>query len=302
VRLIKSNHKPKASKPPFRFEAIGTQWQIDINQSLKRGGAEDLLEKIHQRIEVFDRHYSRFRVDSLVTHMSKQAGTYELPADAQLLLDTYAQLYTETSGAVTPLVGQLLSDAGYDAGYSLQPKSLRPVPTWQEALDYQFPHLTVKQPVLLDFGAVGKGYLVDILGQILEEQGISSFCINAGGDILQHTTEGKSLDIGLENPNDPTQAIGVAKISNQSLCGSAGNRRAWDNYHHIFDPFKRTSPQHIKAIWVTAPTALLADALTTCLFFVPPTTLAEHHTFEYAIIYNDNSLTYSAHFPASFFH
>lgn len=301
MRLSKSNPKPKL-KPPFHFEAIGTAWQIDIDQPIKQDVAAALLQKIHQRIEQFDQHYSRFRSDSLVTQMSSQTGTYELPSDAQTLFDMYAQAYSETNGAVTPLVGQMLSDAGYDANYSLQPKPLQAVPSWQEALEYHFPHLTVKRPVLLDFGAAGKGYLVDILGHLLEEEGIHAFCINAGGDILQHSPEGKLLEIGLENPNDPSQAIGIAKIANQSLCGSAGNRRAWGDYHHIFDPFKRASPEHIKAVWVAAPTALLADMLTTCLFFVSPAVLAKHHTFEYAIIYTDNSLTYSAHFPASFFH
>ena len=302
MRLIKLNPKPKLSKPPFTFEAIGTHWQIDINQPIKATAAHKLLQKIQQRIELFDRHYSRFRSDSLVTRISQQTGTYELPEDARELFDMYAQLYMETNGAVTPLIGQLLSDAGYDASYSLQPKPLSSVPSWQKTLDYRFPHLTVKQPVLLDFGAAGKGYLVDIIGRLLEEEGIHSFCINAGGDILQHSAENKALEIGLENPNNTAQAIGIAKITDQSLCGSAGNRRAWDTYHHILDPFKQASPQHIKAVWVAAPTALLADALTTCLFFVSPAVLAENHRFEYAIIYSDDSLTYSAHFPASFFH
>ena len=34
----------------------------------------DLLKKVHERIEEYDKTYSRFRADSLVTKMSLQAG------------------------------------------------------------------------------------------------------------------------------------------------------------------------------------------------------------------------------------
>ena len=299
--LRRSNRKPKARSQSFTFEAIGTQWVIEVNQPIEHDAAEALLEKIHARIAVFDQHYSRFRSDSLISQMAQKTGEYELPADAQALLDLYAVAYAETNGTVTPLIGQMLSDAGYDADYSLRSKHLRAVPTWQQALDYQFPRLTVKQPVLLDFGAAGKGYLVDIISALLHESGVTSYYINAGGDILQHDTAGKVVEIGLENPDDLAQVVGIAKISNQSLCGSAGNRRAWGKFHHIIDPHKRASPKHVKAVWVAAENALLADMLTTCLFFVSPDVLHRNHEFEYAIVYADRSLTYSAHFPAHFF-
>lgn len=300
--LPKSKTKLKSRQNlQFQFDAIGTRWQIDIYDSIGDDTAEKLLTVIKRRIATFDKNYSRFRDDSLIAHMAQKPGTYHLPSDAQPMFDLYKQLYSLTDGTVTPLIGQLLADAGYDAAYSLEPGELHRVPTWDEALEYDFPELTIKQPALLDVGAAGKGYAVDIIGELLTRHGVDAFCVDAGGDMLHHDPSQKILRIGLEHPDDPQQVIGVADITNQSICGSSGNRRTWDKFHHIMDPHTRNSPQHIRAAWVVADAAMLADALTTCLFFVPAAELQKQYNFAYAIVRQDYSLEHSGNFPATFF-
>jgi thiamine biosynthesis lipoprotein len=303
----KSRQKLKAplvdSQDPtlFVFDAIGTQWTIEIFQTLDEASKVGLSTAIAERIEEFDKHYSRFRTDSLVTRIAQKAGTYILPSDAQPMFDLYRKLYDITDGKVTPLIGSLLNDTGYDASYSLQPKEIHEVAEWDEVLKYNFPKLKTTRPVLLDFGAAGKGYLVDIVGGLLRSHSVQHFCINAGGDILVSNPPQDGLPIALEHPGDTSMAIGVATLTEGSLCGSSGNRRAWADYHHIMDPDQLTSPKHIQALWVYADDAMLADALSTCLFFVDPKKLAKHFAFEYAIVRRDNSLVRSSHFPATFF-
>jgi thiamine biosynthesis lipoprotein len=260
--------------------------------------ADGILDKIKKRIEVFDKNYSRFRNDSFVTKMSQETGTYILPTDAKPMLDLYNQLYDLTEGHMTPLIGQALSDAGYDAHYSFSKKDMRRVPEWDDCLNYDFPKLTIKKPVLLDFGALGKGYLVDIIGELLEQNGCHQYVINAGGDIL---VAGQTVQAALEHPADTTQAVGVAEITNQALCGSAGNRRAWGTYTHIMDPMSLTSPKHIAAVWAVADQAMLADALTTALYFTSAEALHKRYTFEYALVNEHFGLEYSRGFPAEFF-
>jgi thiamine biosynthesis lipoprotein len=162
--------------------------------------------------------------------------------------------------------------------------------------------LTVKKPLMLDFGAAGKGYLVDLVGQVLRENGVQEFCIDAGGDILNKGKIGAApVRIGLENPHDIKQVIGVCELKNASICGSAGNRRTWGDFTHIINPKTMTSPRHIAAVWVVAETALVADALATALFFVPPALLVHKFQFEYVIINSDSSFLKSAGFPGEIF-
>lgn len=306
MRLSKSKPKPKASVSPlprthWSFDAIGTRWSIDIYDGLDPAVAGNLQTSVRRRIEQFDHDYSRFRNDSLVSAMARAAGTYSLPPDARPLFDLYRQFYGLTDGAMTPLIGRLLSDAGYDAQYSLRPGPLTPTPRWEDVIDYSFPRIRLSAPALLDVGAAGKGYLVDLIADLLGRGGVTSYCVDAGGDMAYRHAAGTLLDVGLEHPADPEQVVGVAHLASGSLCGSAGNRRAWGGYHHIISPHTQASPSHILAIWAMADSTMLADALTTALFFVPAPQLAQAHTFEYAIIYQDYSLEHSADFPATFF-
>jgi thiamine biosynthesis lipoprotein len=303
--LSRSRPKLPANKAADRrrygFEAIGTVWQIDLYESLTETQFQQLSQQIEEQIEQFDKVYSRFRVDSLICQMSQRPGRYELPDDAAPMLALYHELYRLSDGAVTPLVGRLLADAGYDAKYSLQPGELRPVSGWDEVLDWQSPFLTLKQPALLDVGALGKGYLVDLIAAIIERYGIEAYCVDAGGDMFYRRPSGPVAKIGLEHPDDPSQAIGVVELAGGGLCGSAGNRRSWDRFHHIMDPRTQASPRHLKAVWVTADSTMLADGLSTALYFVGAERLAKRYTFEYAMVKADNSLEYSLGFPADFF-
>ena len=56
----------------FTFEAIGTHWKIDIPQNTPISKRTILLEEIIATIEDFDKTYSRFRADSLITTMSQK--------------------------------------------------------------------------------------------------------------------------------------------------------------------------------------------------------------------------------------
>lgn len=282
------------------FEAIGTTWKIDFFEVVT--SPDNLLNEIKARIDTFDRAYSRFREDSLVSKMARTAGTYELPEDAEPMMRLYESLHHITKGLVTPLIGQVLVDAGYDAQYSLQPKTLHVPPSWEEVLTYQPPHtLTLKQPALLDVGALGKGYLIDIIGELIWNKGYRSFCVDAGGDLFYRYAEHHTYRIGLEHPQNFQQVIGVAKISHGSLCGSAGNRRTWANFHHIINPKTLTSPREVLAVWVWAKNTLLADAMTTGLFFVSPETLLRYYAFEYVILNADLTVRRSPSFPGELF-
>ena len=285
----------------FLFDAIGTSWKINIEDPLSTEDSLLLQKEIQDRIEIFDKEYSRFRADSLVSEMAKHSGQYTLPSDAKPMMDIYQHLYDLTGGMLTPLIGSLMEEAGYDANYSLVPKKLHHPPKWEDTLEYDFPNLVFKQPALLDFGAAGKGYCIDIVSDILRQKNKHNFCVDAGQDIFYSRTKKEPLRVGLENPNNFEQVIGVAEICNQSICGSSGSRRRWATFHHIMHPFALESVKNIIATWAIAPTALEADALASALFFVPGPFLRSEYNFEYIILYSNFSVEKSPGFNGEIF-
>jgi FAD:protein FMN transferase len=283
------------------FEAIGTVWDIRIDEPIGGTAWAALLKTIRHRIAVFDKAYSRFRSDSLVMRISKKAGSYALPPDGFKLVRFYERLYQVTDGKVTPLIGQVMADAGYDATYSLKPKTLHRPPRWEDVISYDEKQITVTQPVLLDFGTAGKGYLVDIVGEILAQADIRSYLINAGGDLRRCSAGRQSIDVGLENPFNTAEVIGTVKVANRSLCASAGSKRSWGGFHHIIDPTILRSPEQVVATWVLADDTMVADGLATALFLRPASLLLSQFAFSYALLHRDMSLIYSREFPITIF-
>jgi thiamine biosynthesis lipoprotein len=279
----------------YPFDAFGTKWVIETNEEISSA----IKYAIQKKIEAFDKTYSRFRDDSLVTEISHTAGKYVFPADAEKLFNFYKKLYDATNGKVTPLIGDMISRAGYDAAYSLQPKPQKPVLNWDETMSLNGRTLTTTQPVMLDVGAAGKGYAVDMVATILDEY-FDEYVIDASGD-MRHKGTNKNL-VGLEHPLEPGKVIGAVEVLNRSLCASASNRRSWgEGMHHIFDPDKMAPTEEIIATWVISDEAMIADGLATALFFVGANKLRNTYNFEYVRMHANGSVEYSSYFDGKLF-
>ncbi|MBI3889859.1 FAD:protein FMN transferase, partial [Candidatus Saccharibacteria bacterium] len=190
----------------MQFDAIGTRWVIETTKPL----SAQIQRSIYRRVELFDRIYSRFRDDSLVELLTKKPGTYTFPEDSIELVRWYQLLYVASEGALTPLVGDVLNNLGYDKTYSFTVRDVKPVELWEDIMTWHGSTVTIRKPVTLDFGAAGKGYLVDIVGSLLEANGIVEYVIDASGDIRQRGQEMQV--VGLEHPDDPTRVIGTATL------------------------------------------------------------------------------------------
>jgi thiamine biosynthesis lipoprotein len=282
--------------PELRFEGIGTGWAVETAEPLH----PDVAARVVARVEEFDRTYSRFRADSLVTSFAATGGTASFPPDAGALFDLYDALYERSDGAVTPLVGRSLETLGYDARYALRRRGDAVVaPDWR-AVARTGSTLLADEPALLDVGAAGKGYLVDLVGEVLEAHGVVEYVIDASGDIL---TRGPSaLRVGLEHPFDPSLAIGVVEVSDASVCASGSNRRVWgEGLHHILDGRTGEPTRDVVATWAIADSALVADGLATALFFTDPGHLAEVFDFRFVRLFASGQAERSADLPGELF-
>lgn len=280
-----------------RFDAIGTGWQIDTATPIAPGTET----AIHERIDVFDRTYSRFRDDSLVARIAETPGTYEFPDDAAPLFDTYRRLYAATDGAMSPLVGRAMDDLGYDRAYSLRPTGRSgPAPSWDDAFAWDGHVLTTARPVCLDVGAAGKGYLVDIISEMLAEAGHTEFIVDGSGDIRHSGSQ--SIRVALEHPKDPTKAVGVANLHGDSICASASNRRAWgDGLHHVIDATTGLPTRRFSATWAISNLAREADGIATALFFTEPSRIEAEFDFTWARMLSDGRVECSPHLDGEMF-
>lgn len=292
------------------FEALGTLWRIgtgvghdpDVGAPLD----EATLAAVLARVEQFDRDWSRFRDDGLVGRVARAPGIHQLPVDAPALLSLYRELHSATAGRLSPLVGRSLEQLGYDAAYRLQPAGdPLPAPHWDDAIALRETAtglaLETVAPVVLDVGAAGKGYLVDLIGDLLAERGLPDSVVDGGGDA--RVRGDRRVRVALEHPGNPAAAVGVVELHDAAIAASAPNRRAWGHgLHHLVDAVTgRPLNNDTIATWVIAPTALLADGLATAMFLADPLELGARFEVEWAMMSRDGRWRASAHWPGELF-
>ena len=281
----------------WRFEAIGTAWEIDTPVPLP----DRLTADIIARTEAFDALYSRFRADSRVRRIAESPRRFAFRAEDAPLFDLYGRLYALTDGAVDPLVGRDLERLGYDRSYSLRPRprtSGEERPRWTRDVRRDGATLDTVRPVILDIGAAGKGWLVDRLAALLAQEGYGSYLIDAGGD-MRHAVAAP-VRVGLEHPAEAGTVIGIVELRGRALCASAVNRRAWgDGVHHVLDARTGEPTRDVVATWTLAESTALADGLATAPFFTSGTQLAEALDFQFVRMFG--AVEHSIDFPGTIF-
>jgi thiamine biosynthesis lipoprotein len=254
---------PTTTGAVWTFDAIGTVWSIDTEEPMSPA-ARGAVSAV---VEAFDRDWSRFRDDSLVSALAGgRVASLPSPEDADAMLSLYDELDVATGGAVNPLVGDALARLGYDARLTLAPWGApEPAPDWRDVVTWGSGILSLSRPATLDVGALGKGRLVDRVLREVQRHVRGDVVVDGSGDLA---VRGTPVRVGLEHPYDPTRAIGVVEIRDAALCASAVTRRAWgDGLHHVLDARTGAPVRAYVATWAMADTTVRADALATALFF-----------------------------------
>ncbi|MFF7683640.1 FAD:protein FMN transferase [Microbacterium sp. NPDC007973] len=288
---------PTATGSTWAFDAIGTSWAIDSAAPVPPV-AQDAVTAV---VERFDREWSRFRDDSVVSALADgRAASVDLPGDADAMLSLYDELDRATGGAVNPLIGDALARLGYDARLSLAPQGA-PVaaPDWRRDLSWSDGRLRLARPATIDVGALGKGRLVDLVLDALAPHIGGDLIVDASGDLA---ARGAPVRVGLEHPYDPTRVIGVVTVEDAALCASAINRRAWgDGLHHVLDARTGAPVRAYAATWALADTAMRADALATGLFFDGGPELAASWDAQWVRMRTDGRVEWSPGFSGEIF-
>lgn len=291
---------PLAQRMPYTTafpKALGTGLLISTPHPI----TAELRGEMERFIDEYEHALSRFRADSLVAHIgnAEHGGHFDFPDWAGPLFDLYDALHAATRGAIDPCVGEDLIRLGYDPALSFTVEAdagerlgaLHGRAVWgRDVVRSSGTTLVTRSPVHVDFGACGKGYLVDSLGGLLTDSELSrtshvksaettnptcqsstsdskresaapEFVIDAGGDLLAHTSI--PIRVALEDPEDSSRAVGMAEICDGAFCASAPSRRHWEvavderthlAIHHLLNAIDGLPAQQTEATWVAVRT------------------------------------------------
>ena len=123
--------------------------------------------------------------------------------------------------------------------------------------------------LMLDFGAIGKGFAADKMAESLKKNGVECGMISFVSSVTVFGE--KDFNIGIRCPNTSGELCGYVSLKNQSLSVSGDYERFYEiggeRYPHILDP-KTGQPAmgEIHSVAVIADCGVVADALSTAIF------------------------------------
>ncbi|NBD25005.1 FAD:protein FMN transferase [Paenibacillus glycinis] len=240
---------------------------------------QEAEERINRAFMVFrsiEQACSRFDVNSELMRACRETGR-PVPISPRLFepLKFALAMAEVTDGAFDPTVGLAQEELGFNRHYltgeTARSTADRLASFRDIVLNERDRTLFLRTPLVIDLGAVAKGFAIDLAASELKD--FAGFMIDAGGDLYAGglNERGELWQVGIRHPIYKHSCLQTLDISNQSICTSGGYERKsplMKGVHHIIDPKSRRSPNEWISCSIIAPFAMMADAFSTAAFLM----------------------------------
>jgi len=259
----------RESRVRIAGKTMGTTWSVVLRES----PADHLESQVQRRLDELEALLSHWRSDSEVSvfnGLARAAPTsMKVSAEVAAVVGAGLRWSQRTDGAFNVALGHA---NGF--GPAEDHASAAPGRSAHELLRLEDRMLTsLKAGVGLDLSALGKGYAVDEIARLLEQEGVHQYLVEIGGEIR---SRGDGWRIGLEEPQPgPTRMYRAVELRAEGVSvATSGNYRLFEGAP--FSPaalrshlVSNQAEKRFRSVTVFAPTAMEADALATSLFVLP---------------------------------
>ena len=241
--------------------------------------ARRLVDNGFATMERLEAILSRYRPESAVGRLNASGGLAEAPPELLDVLGTGQRISRLSGGAFDPTVLPLLEAYRRSFDATGRPPDRASVRAALELVDHRRLRVEgravrLERPgMAVTLDGIAKGYVVDRTVAALVERGAERILVDAGGDVATggQVAEARPWRVGVE---DEGAAGGdVVELTSGSIATSGDGVHAFTadrRHHHILDPRTGASPERTRSVSVTAPSAMLADALSTALMVLGP--------------------------------
>ena len=265
---------------------MATRFEIALhgdNPNALRGAGEEALDEI-ERLEA---QLSLYRPGSEVARLNREAHLRPVRVTPALfaLLARARDLSAETSGAFDITIAPLVRCWGFMNGTGAMPDMAQVeaarAQVGMHLVELDADNLTVRfarEGVMIDLGAIGKGYAVERSAEILREAGVTSALIHGGTSTVCAVGQPPGdhrWKVAITSPenNAGTPPLAVVELENESLSVSAVWGRSFrigeKVYGHIIDQRTGAPAEGAFLTAVAWPSATEGDALSTALLTAP---------------------------------
>ncbi len=261
--------------------AMATRFEVVLpghNESHLRAAGEEALAEVDR----LENQLSLYRAGSEIAQLNARAASEPVRVSPEVfaLLQRAAQLSAETQGAfditIAPLVrcwgfmggsGNLPTPAEVEAARALVGMDKVLFDACERTVQFSRPG------VMLDLGAIGKGYTVERGLEILREAGVTSALFHGGTSTvgaIGHPPDAAAWRVAVDLPSpDGSARRQEFHLCDAALSVSAVTGRMFavsdQKFGHVLDPRTGQPVSHAALAAVVAPLATETDALSTAL-------------------------------------
>jgi len=282
--FIRNSRKERHEMERFLF---GTYVKILVDDKNKNR-AERAMKKAFAEIERIDKKYNSKVETSIISTLNNkdfENGRKEVPFDEEgrVLLNKVAEIYHLTNKKYDITISPLMSLWGFDETNIIPREAVPTEEEIKESLEkIDFSKITFNEKILsmeipvtnIDTGSFLKGYAIEKGAEILKNEGIENAFITSISSLfaLGVRPDGSPWRIGIQNPDDPSELIGVLELTNESI-GISGSYQTYveidgKNYHHIFDKETGFPVEDKKMVIVVSNDCFLADIYSTGFYLM----------------------------------
>lgn len=296
--------EPDAALPPpgqaetylvhLSRRAMACEFQCYLNAGQYPQGTEAALAGL-DLVDALEDQLTVYRPHSEISRINAEAATAAVEVEPRLfqLLAQAAEIQRQTDGAFDITAGPLSELWGFtrrggkvpDAA-SLAAARERVGTRWL-VLDSSRHSVAFSRPgVQINLGAIGKGYALDRVAELLAAAGVGDFLLHGGhSSVLARGNHGglpagTGWLVGVRHPWRPERRLGELKVLDQALATSGSGTQFFEHggrrYGHILDPRSGWPAEGVLSSTVLAPTAALADALSTAFYVLGPAAAADY--------------------------
>jgi thiamine biosynthesis lipoprotein len=261
---------------------MGTVWQVDLLATPVYAD-ETLRDLIEGELESLVAQMSHWRADSDLSRFNQAAAGewVSLPDDLFHVLATGLAIREQTNGAFDPAIGAAVDSWGFGpTGAVLAPPPASPRRVAIIEIDSARKRALQPGGARLDLSAIGKGFAVDRIAELLDRPGVSSYLVEIGGELkgCGIKPDAQPWWVAIERPpdfgDDAFDGLAVG-LCGWSIASTGDYRRYFEHagqrYTHTIDP-RTGSPARgaVASVTVLHPQCMLADAYSTALAVMGP--------------------------------
>ncbi len=260
---------------------LGTYVRIRVYDE----GKESALKPAFDRVKELGDKITINQKGSEIDEVNEQAGIkpVKVSDDVYTLVKRAYEYSQDSQGGFDMAIGAItqLWRIGFD---DARKPSQEEIDQALKLVDYHKIELNDKEKtvylkekgMIIDLGAIAKGYITDEVVKVLKKQGVTTAIVDLGGNVyvLGYSPRGENQDwtVGIQDPNMARGSVlGSIKERNKTLVTSGIYERYLEvdgkKYHHLFDP-KTGYPfdNDIASVTIITDKSIDGDGLSTAVF------------------------------------